>query len=591
MFRETGRQLGLLGAQTGLSEGARKRLLGTWAEGFRQRVMPELLDAEGEFARLYAREGRPNWSVARLVGLSLLQQLQDMSDQEVLDALSFDLRFQHALDVDSETSYLSRRSLVEFRRRLVEHDPDGTLLRGVFDRICAAGVSELGLSTAEQRLDSTLIVSNIRTRGRLSLARETLRMFLRSLSDAQNAFVPDAVRQWYETTQRVHWDPEVKAGDKQARLHEMGRLVADTLEAFARDEVTADEPYRLLRRLADEHGEALGIAPTKPPDSGGHDDDDSGNDDSQASSLETPDAPKGRKSRVISRQARYWSTSDPDASCGHKGLGYHAHFTETCRNESTELLTDYAVLTAAQPDIGQAMPILQRLAERGLRPQVLYADGGYPTPNDLMVAPQMGTELWAPVNRGRLAKDSFSRSDFVTNVEQQTVIQCPAGHAPSRHAERESSDSIHPRRAMFAFFPAQICSPCPQRDRCPVRQPNNKRSHEYRLELSAELMARDARWAAQKTDAWKTLYRIRAGSEATMSEVKRGHGAGRLRVRRMAQVLLQIAFKATACNVKRWLRACAAALRALLTAYTTRYRLCAPSTVQSAHSLQLLRAA
>ena len=73
------------------------------------------------------------------------------------------------------------------------------------------------------------------------------------------------------------------------------------------------------------------------------------------------------------------------------------HFTETCRNESTELLTDYVVLTAAQPDIGQAVPTLQRLSERGLRPQILYADGGYPTPNDLVVAPQMGTELWAPV--------------------------------------------------------------------------------------------------------------------------------------------------------------------------------------------------
>lgn len=484
-----------------------------------------------------------------------------------------------------------RCSLVEFRRRLVEHNPDGTLLRGVFDRICAAGLAELGLSTSEQRLDSTLVVSNIRTRGRLSLARETLRVFLRSLSDAQNGLVPEAVRAWHETTQQGQWDPEVKASDKQARLHEMGRLVTATLEAFSGDdEVTVGEPYRLLQRLADEHREALGLAPIKPSASGGDDDDDSGNDDSRASSSDKPNAAKGRKSRVISRQARYWSASDPDASCGHKGLGYHAHFTETCRNESTELLTDYAVLTAAQPDIGQAMPVLERLAERGLRPRVLYADGGYPTPNDLIVAPQMGTELYAPVNRGRLAKNSFPRADFATDAEQQTVVQCPAGHAPSRHAERESSDSIHPRRAMFAFFRAQTCDPCPQRDRCPVRQPNNKRSHEYRLELSAELMARDARWAEQKTAPWKTQYRIRSGAEATMSELKRGHGASRLRVRRMAQVLLQIALKASACNVKRWLRACAEALRALLRAHNAPYRLRGLFAVPSEHPLLLLHA-
>jgi hypothetical protein len=76
-----------------------------------------------------------------------------------------------------------------------------------------------------------------------------------------------------------------------------------------------------------------------------------------------------------------------------------------------------------------------------------------------------------------------------------------------------------------------------------------------------------------------------------MSELKRGHGAGRLRVRRMAQVLLQIAFKASACNVKRWLRACAAALRALLTAYNRPYRFHAPSAVRFAHRHSLLRAA
>ena len=37
-----------------------------------------------------------------------------------------------------------------------------------------------------------------------------------------------------------------------------------------------------------------------------------------------------------------------------------------------------------------------------------------------------------------------------------------------------------------------------------------------------------------------------------MSELKRAHGLGRLRVRRKNRVRLQVAFKATACNIKRW---------------------------------------
>ncbi len=49
-------------------------------------------------------------------------------------------------------------------------------------------------------------------------------------------------------------------------------------------------------------------------------------------------------------------------------------------------------------------------------------------------------------------------------------------------------------------------------------------------------------------------YAIRAGSEATNSELARAHGMGKLRVRRKARVKLSVYFKALACNVKRALR-------------------------------------
>ena len=60
-----------------------------------------------------------------------------------------------------------------------------------------------------------------------------------------------------------------------------------------------------------------------------------------------------------------------------------------------------------------------------------------------------------------------------------------------------------------------------------------------------------------------------------MGELKRAHGLGRLRVRGMHRVALQVALKATACNIKRWLRAYAAvlhALWALLYSHTPRSR-------------------
>ncbi len=62
----------------------------------------------------------------------------------------------------------------------------------------------------------------------------------------------------------------------------------------------------------------------------------------------------------------------------------------------------------------------------------------------------------------------------------------------------------------------------------------------------------------QQTTDWKKQHRIRSGVEATMSELKRRHGMGKLRVRRATKVCFAVACKVIACNIKRWAKALAA---------------------------------
>jgi hypothetical protein len=66
-----------------------------------------------------------------VLGLCLLQEFNDLSDQQALDSFGFDIRWRYALDVNDDQAYLSRRSLVEFRRRLAGKDPEMTLVRGI----------------------------------------------------------------------------------------------------------------------------------------------------------------------------------------------------------------------------------------------------------------------------------------------------------------------------------------------------------------------------------------------------------------------------------------------------------------------------
>jgi Transposase DDE domain len=64
-------------------------------------------------------------------------------------------------------------------------------------------------------------------------------------------------------------------------------------------------------------------------------------------------------------------------------------------------------------------------------------------------------------------------------------------------------------------------------------------------------------YSKQQTTEWKEQYKIRSGVEATMSELKRKHGMGKLRVRRTAKVCFAVACKVIACNIKRWAKALA----------------------------------
>jgi hypothetical protein len=143
MYKKTTPQQELFGVGTQLSPSLRSRIESSWAHLFKFEVLPILFKNEDRYAMLYGRTGRPNYSVARLLGLCLLQELNNLSDQQALDTFSFDIRWRYALDVSDEEDYLSRRSLVEFRRRLAAKDPEMKLVRNVFDHIRDSAIKTL----------------------------------------------------------------------------------------------------------------------------------------------------------------------------------------------------------------------------------------------------------------------------------------------------------------------------------------------------------------------------------------------------------------------------------------------------------------
>jgi hypothetical protein len=474
MYKKTIPQQKLIGVDTQLSPSLRNRLESSWAHLFKIEVLPILFRNEDRYAMLYGKTGRPNFSVARLLGLCLLQELNSLSDQQALDEFSFDIRWRYALEVSDDEDYLSRRSLVEFRRRLAAKDPGMKLVRNVFDNIRDSEIKKLGLSARDQRLDSTHIISNIRIRGRLDLFSNTLTPFLKSLNGDQFSRVPKEIQQWH-TSESEGWFG-LGPAEQKAKLEQLAQYVYELIIIFEKDKVVkSSEPYQLLDRLFCEQCEFK-----KEPRSDG--------DSSNGNKIQVK-----KKTEGVTLQSPY----DPDASYGHKGAGYSLHITETCNNSGKpEIITDYEVHGAGRSDAGKALSVIERLDAAGLKPETLFADGGYPSVPSALKITEQHIEFMAPVNRSRLSDDIIGRDLFQFDSEG-FATKCSMGHGPIDH--RILSGNNTTRRCLHAIFDGDICRSCKMLKQCPVRTPNHRNRGcdaldtvgDFRLEITPEIRLRD----------------------------------------------------------------------------------------------------
>ena len=90
--------------------------------------------------------------------------------------------------------------------------------------------------------------------------------------------------------------------------------------------------------------------------------------------------------------------SDLDATYNaHKGQGYQAQIAETCSPENeVQLITGALPQSAAEPDGGAVVPMLDQLQESKLLPETMLADTLYGGDENVQAAETRGVELVAP---------------------------------------------------------------------------------------------------------------------------------------------------------------------------------------------------
>ena len=444
------------------------------------------------------------------------------------------MRWQHALAVSEvKEGYLSKRSLVDFRRRLYEHDANGARIQKLFERVGAAAIADMGLSIRKQRLDSTFIQSNIAKRGRLALMTEALRRLVAELSAQDAQDIPADVLAWWRKDEGWGQTPSAEA-------------VIEWLQRTLQVASAPSEAGELARRILDEQTEPE----PEPP---------SARSASSQSDAKRKQRNRRKKNKKGSKRRRMKAKTAPDsihslhdldANRGRKGTGYLVQVAETAGNEGQpEVITVVDVLAANASDRRVPIGLLEALAERELQPETLFVDAGYTRGDNLLAAASLGTDLYGPVQRRR-SNDKLHRTDFVFD-ETGHVTACPAGLAPIDHTTRK--EPHHGRLELYARFKSESCSVCELRSRCPVKQASGGRHGALSVSLSNRV--RDERQRVQQTPEWREPYQLRAGIEATNSELKRAHGLKRPTVRGLRKIRQRVLLKAIACNAKRWARA------------------------------------
>lgn len=559
MFRPTSPQSSLFESRFLLSEQKQRKLEASWAHDFRTRILP-LVDEEAFRDAFCEDNGRPNKSIRLLIGLLLLKEVEDLTDDQVLDALRFNLQWHYALGVEPADADTCQKTLHNTRVRLLQKER----ARKAFEGMTAAIAKLDGLHTIRQRLDSTHLISNIAVLTRLGLFTETIARFLRELRKSR-AVALTALDGGYA---KRYLDREGYFGD--ATREEARRrlpIVAEDLhrlvKRFEEDaEVAGWESYQLLVRLLTEQctvAEPVEGGPAAAPE------------DTPTVTLKPPEEIAGGSLQ---------SPHDPDATYGHKGKGYESQIAETCHPDNPyEVITGVEITSANGSDQNATLPMLERLEAAGMKPKELIADTGYGSGENIVGAAEMGVALLTPVqdpgapddvHDGRptegnsaaeeptcatgeapasvLAAEPSSPvgaapldlADFAFNATFSEVRMCPAGVAPEW---QDVTDT-----AYFAGFPADLCATCPLAARCPAR---------LLADGTRKLRWRDTRAATatrqrqQRTASFKEGYRIRSGIESTNAELEGRHGAGELRVRRRARVEVAMYLKALALNAKR----------------------------------------
>ena len=436
----------------------------------------------------------------------ILQAHEGLSDQEAVDRLECDLRWQAAAGVHCGYEAFHPTVLVGMRNRLRASTRPRRLFEDTRKVAAEAGV----LQGRARVLDSTALYDAVATQDTVTQLRAAIRKLLMLLAGTNlGAKVRLALRR--------HDD-----------YRRPGKPPCDWEDPAARDELVDALVRDGQIALGILHGRELAGAVSEAAE--------------LLAELVGQDVAAGDDGvfRIAERVAkdRIISTVDPEARHGHKSQdrrfdGYKTHFSV---DPDSELIDEVAVTAANAADHVAVGDLLAPLAEATDKPTV-FGDSAYADGDTLARLEHHGYEVMARVPAAHNRDGRYSKDDFGIDLEAGTV-RCPAGQT--------ALIRWHARGGGTAGF-GPACAICPLAPQCTINRAGRTitiHPHEHILQTHK---------ADQQTRQWQDAY------TATRPKVERkiSHFAARLwggrkaRARGKDRVATDVDTRAAALNWRR----------------------------------------
>jgi len=530
MFRanDSHLQWGLFDTFQELPEKLRKRLETSWANAFYRQVFCRI--DETPFAVLYVDEpSRPNASINVLMGAEILKAGYGWSDEELYDAIQFDLQVRYALGLrDMTTLPFELRTVYNFRQRVSQHmqETGENLVEQVFVQVTDQQLAALKLRGGQQRMDSVQVASNIRQLSRLHLLVEVVQRVWRMLREPDQAAYA-ILFEAYRRGTAGQYCYRVRNDEVPGHLEAVGQLMQQLVKEL--EACYADQrAYRVLRRVFDEHFALVGDTDEGP---GGEQVRAKAGEELSASSLQSPDD--------------WEATYREKHGQGHRG--YVANLTETCDPENeVQLITQVQVAPNTQDDEQLAVEAVPGLKARtGL--EELWTDGGYNGPAaEAAFRDNQIEHIPTNVRGGHGAPERLGLEALAWETDKTgnpVAVTCPGGQRAQVRSGRKCG-------RFLADFEETRCQTCALRDQCPTQSVKRRAKRVLRVQARAVQVAKLRQRVAQTRGRGKNR---RAAVESTVRSVTHPFGGqtAKLPVRGQIRVTQVVICSALMVNVRR----------------------------------------